>query len=119
MDAFFRRTLAAAAATAALSLGMLVQRPAAADTASPAPSAATVDTKDFVYSPTPLSVAVGQKVTFKNSDTVAHTVTAEDKSFDSGDMQQGKTWSHVFTKAGTYTYTCAYHSFMHGSIVVK
>ena len=118
METFFRKTALTAAAALALGLGMLVQNPAAADDTT-STKTATVDTKDFLYSPTPLSVAVGQKVVFKNSDSVAHTVTAEDKSFDSGDMQQGKTWSHVFDKAGTYTYTCAYHSFMHGSIVVK
>ncbi|MBD5635002.1 MAG: hypothetical protein IAI49_11035, partial [Candidatus Eremiobacteraeota bacterium] len=54
-----------------------------------------------------------------NSDTTAHTVTAADKSFDSGNMTQGASWSHVFAKAGTYTYVCTYHSYMEGTVVVK
>jgi plastocyanin len=46
-------------------------------------------------------------------------VSADDKSFDSGTMDQNGTWSHVFATAGTYTYTFAYHAFVHGTVVVK
>ena len=81
--------------------------------------AAVVDTKGFAFAPATITVAVGDKVTFKNSDPVAHTVTADDKSFDSGNLDQNATWSYVFAKAGTYKYTCAYHSYMHGTVVVK
>jgi plastocyanin len=98
---------------------------------SPAPSApagtdstaaakpVSVDTKDFAYAPASVTVPVGTKVIFKNSDPVAHTVTSDDKLFDSKDMNQGTTWAHVFDKAGTYKYTCAYHSYMHGTVIVK
>ena len=91
-----------------------------ASSAAPAAAkAAAVNTKDFAFAPATITVAVGDKVTFKNSDSVAHTVTADDKSFDSGNLDQGAGWSHVFAKAGTYKYTCAYHSYMHGTVVVK
>ncbi len=79
----------------------------------------SVDIKDFAYAPPAITVAVGEKVTFKNTDAVAHTVSADDKSFDSGNMDQNGTWSHVFATAGTYKYTCAYHAFMHGTVIVK
>jgi len=91
--------------------------PSASDAASPEP--VSVDTKDYAYVPGTVTVPVGTKVIFKNSDAVAHTVTADDKTFDSKDMNQGQTWSHVFATAGTYTYMCVYHSTMHGKIVVK
>ena len=93
--------------------------PSPAVAASPGAAAPVVDTKNFAYLPATLTVAAGTKVVFKNSDSTAHTISASDKSFDSGNMDQGATWSHVFTKAGTYTYTCAYHSYMQGTIVVK
>jgi plastocyanin len=99
--------------------------PSAAASSSPAASAsaaaapAAVDTKDFAFAPATLTVAVGTKVTFKNSDPVAHTVTAADKSFDSGNLDQNATWSHVFDKAGTYKFICTYHPYMKGTIVVK
>jgi plastocyanin len=95
-----------------------------AQTAPPSASAsasasAVVDTKNFAYAPATLTIHPGQSVTFKNSDSTAHTVTAADKSFDSGNMEQGATWSHVFAKAGTYAYVCAYHSYMTGTVIVK
>jgi plastocyanin len=85
--------------------------------ASPTP-AAIVHTKDFAYNPTPLKVNVGDTVEFINDDGVTHTVTANDKSFDSGDLDQNKTWMHTFTKAGTYTYYCTYHPFMQAKVIV-
>jgi plastocyanin len=114
-----------AAAIAATGIAALAASSTRADVPAPAASAtaaakaAAVDTKDFAYVPATLTVAVGQKVTFKNSDAIAHTVTADDKSFDSGNMDGGATWSHIFDKAGTYKYTCAYHAYMHGTIVVQ
>jgi plastocyanin len=90
-----------------------------ADTGKPV----EVNTYHFAYTPNPVTVAVGTKVTFKNSDAVAHTVTSEDggdkPAFDSGDMPQNATWSHIFAKAGTYNYYCAYHSYMKATVVVK
>jgi len=89
-------------------------------TRADAPSAArTIDTKNFAYAPATITIHPGDKVVFKNSDSTAHTVTASDKSFDSGNMDQGATWTHVFAKAGTYTYLCSYHTYMQGTVVVK
>jgi plastocyanin len=93
--------------------------PSATPSASAAMKAVSVDIKDFAYAPPTITVGVGEKITFKNTDAVAHTVSADDKSFDSGNMDQNATWSHVFATAGTYKYTCAYHAFMHGTIIVK
>jgi plastocyanin len=90
---------------------------------SPAPSAsstptATVHVKNFAYAPATLSVAAGTTVRFVNDDGEAHTVTASDKSFDSGGLDTGEAWSHRFTSAGTFAYFCAVHPYMHGTIVV-
>jgi plastocyanin len=84
-----------------------------------APPAPVVDAVHFAYSPASLTVAAGSTVVFKNLDSTAHTVTATDKSFDSGEMTEGASWSHVFAKPGTYTYLCTYHTYMEGTIVVK
>lgn len=107
-----------------------VVMPAAAGTpvASPAasPAAATsgaaamaVEIKSFAFNPADLTVAVGTKVTWTNDDTVAHTVTAEDNSFDSGNLDPGKSFSFTFSKAGTYQYHCKYHANMVATITVK
>ncbi len=73
------------------------------------------------YSPSIVTVVIGvnNTLTFTNRDTVVHTVTAIDKSFDSGDIKAGQSWTHTFDTPGTYTYTCIYHAWMRGTIVVK
>ena len=90
---------------------------AVADTAGSS-AAQVVHTKDFAFSPATVNVKTGDTVQFVNDDEVAHTVTASDKSFDSGNMDQHATWSHTFAKAGTYAYICTYHPYMKGTIVV-
>jgi plastocyanin len=114
-----------ALATASAGAASTGASPAPSPAASPAAAVASaapatlVNTKNFAYAPDPVTVHPGDTVTFENSDSTAHTVTADDASFDSKDMAQGQTWSHVFKKAGTYKYFCAYHTYMRGTIVVK
>lgn len=66
-----------------------------------------------------LEVAVGTTIEWKNDDPVAHTVTADDGSFDSGMIEGGQTWRYTFTRAGTYAYHCTPHPFMKATVVVK
>jgi nitrite reductase (NO-forming) len=75
---------------------------------------------DF-YSPPTLTVVIGvnNTVTWVNNDNVPHTVTANDGSYNSGNLNPGQSWSHTFTAPGTYTYYCSYHSWMKGTIIVK
>ncbi|QQG49140.1 MAG: cupredoxin domain-containing protein [archaeon] len=72
------------------------------------------------FSPKALNLVSGvnNTVIFSNQDTVKHTVTASDGSFDSGDILPGGTWSHTFG-VGSYSFKCIYHSYMTGSVVVK
>jgi plastocyanin len=71
------------------------------------------------YNPSTFKLVVGvnNTVVFLNQDSVVHTVTASDGSFDSGDIHPGMTFIHTFS-AGTYSYHCTYHSYMKGSITV-
>ena len=80
--------------------------------------AATVNMKGSQYGPREVTVHPGDTVLFNNDDSMSHTVTAADKSFDSGDIAAGSSWSHTFDKAGTYAYICTYHSWMHGTVKV-
>jgi predicted lipoprotein with Yx(FWY)xxD motif/plastocyanin len=93
-------------------------------TASAASSATAVSLKNFAFNPKTLTVSAGTTVTWTNNDTVAHTVTADDGSFDSKNLDPGATFSYTFAKAGTYPYYCAYHGGkggqgMSGVITVK
>ena len=65
-----------------------------------------------------IGVAVGTTIEWTNSDPLPHTVTAVDKSFNSGLIQPGRTFRHTFTKAGTFSFYCIPHPFMKGTVVV-
>jgi plastocyanin len=62
---------------------------------------------------------VGTTVEWANNDALPHTVTANDRSYDSGNIAPGRTYRHTFTKAGSYAYFCVLHPFMKGVIVVR
>jgi plastocyanin len=74
----------------------------------------------LTFSPATITVVLGQNntVTFVNKDTAPHTVTADGGAFDSGNLNSGASWTHTFATAGTFTYHCAYHSWMKGTIRV-
>ena len=77
-----------------------------------------VDITNFAFGPSTLTVAVGDTVTWTNSDAAPHTVTAENGAFDSGNLDSGATFRFTFTEPGTYTYRCDYHSEMTATVVV-
>jgi plastocyanin len=73
------------------------------------------------YSPDPVTVVIGvnNTVTWVNNDSAPHTVTANDGSFDSGNMAPTGTFTFTFTTPGTYHYHCIYHPWMVATIIVK
>jgi plastocyanin len=71
------------------------------------------------YEPAEVAVKVGQVVKWKNEGAEAHTVTAEDKSFDSGSMAPGAEFQFTFSKPGTFTYTCTPHPWAKGTVKVS
>jgi plastocyanin len=85
---------------------------------SMAPVAATVSIKNMAFNPASLSVTAGATVTWTNSDTTIHTVTADDGSFNSGNIAIGATYSRVFNTAGTFSYHCMIHPEMTGKVMV-
>jgi plastocyanin len=92
--------------------------PASGGTAATA--AKVIHIKNYAFSPASITVPVGTKVTWINDDTAAHTATTTSgpKSFDSGSLAKGKSFSYTFTTAGTYSYYCAYHPDMKGTVKV-
>jgi plastocyanin len=80
----------------------------------------TVTINNYTFMPATMTVHPGDTVTWTNQDSIPHTATALDgKSFDSGAIDPGASWSFVFTKAGDYTYRCAIHPDMRGTVTVK
>ena len=90
---------------------------------APAPSGDAVRSEkveivDFAYDPDPVTIEEGGKVIWQNEDSAPHTATADDGSFDTGTLEEGKIKSETFKQPGTYTYFCEIHPTMHGTVEV-
>jgi len=84
-----------------------------------APQTHTVVIHNFAFQPPELTVNVGDTIVWKNTDIVSHTVTAKDGSFDSDEIEPGKSWQLVVKKVGTFSYSCSPHPNMHATLTVK
>ena len=96
---------------------------AASGDSEPAPSgdaalSEKVEIVDFAYDPDPVTIEEGGKVIWQNEDSAPHTATAEDGSFDTGTLEEGKLKSESFKKPGTYAYICSIHPEMEGTVEV-
>jgi plastocyanin len=77
-----------------------------------------VTISDFKFTPGATTVHVGDTITWTNDGPSPHSATANNGSFDTGLLSKGQSGSHTFTQAGTFTYFCKIHPFMHGTVVV-
>ncbi|HEV7365694.1 MAG TPA: cupredoxin family copper-binding protein [Gemmatimonadales bacterium] len=94
--------------------------PAPGDTSTAARTGPTVKAslKNIAFQPSRIEITAGTTVAWTNNDALEHTVTAVDRSFDSGTMAPGATWQYTFTKPGTYPLFCVVHPFMKGVVIV-
>jgi plastocyanin len=83
------------------------------------PEPNTVSIINMTFTPATITVTAGTKVTWKNNDNMTHTVTANDDSYDSGNIGPGSSFSKTFSIAGTYPYHCSIHPSMTGKVVVN
>ncbi len=63
----------------------------------------------FVFTPKQVTLRKGTAVVWINQEGETHTVTADDKKFDSGDLSVGGIFAFTVTEAGTIPYYCDYH----------
>ena len=102
-----------------------------ASSTTPSSSAAVTSTgsvvkvaiKNFTFVPANLVVKVGQTIVVTNDDSVIHTFTALDKSFNSGNIMPGQSATVKISDPGssamTLSYQCSIHQYMTGTITVK
>ncbi|MEU8076243.1 multicopper oxidase domain-containing protein [Catellatospora citrea] len=111
-----RRAVLAAATAFAVAVASLVV--VAATTAYAANHTVTV--KNIAFSPSTLTVTVGDTVTWVNQETdgTSHTVAADGGAFISGNIAPGGSFSFTFTSTGTFNYHCTLHPFMTGTVIV-
>jgi plastocyanin len=73
----------------------------------------------MTFAPNRIEIAAGTTVMWTNTDPLVHTITADDKSWDSGAIEPGQTSSHTFTQPGEFAFHCTPHPFMKGVLVVR
>jgi plastocyanin len=86
----------------------------------------TIDANQNQFTPAAVIVDVGTKVTWTNTDTVAHNVEKSADALDFGatfgadasKFGPGASYSFTFKKAGTFFYTCTIHTLMSGKVEV-
>jgi plastocyanin len=96
-------------------------------TAAGAPSGTgdAVTAKLFTFSPTPLGVKAGTKVTWTNDDQILHTVTSGsppgsgDGAFNGQMDGKGTSFAFTFERPGTYKYFCMRHNQMTAQVDVS
>ncbi len=78
-----------------------------------------VNISGFAFAPATITVKAGDKVTWTNKDSTAHTVTSDDGRFaSSGTLSQNQTYTVTFGTAGTFAYHCSIHPTMTGTVTV-
>lgn len=109
------RTTRTTAVLGVVLAGLLVSAPAA--------DAVTVKTVKMTASnsflPATATVTKGTVVRWKNTGFVGHTTTSRTGLWNSGPVAPGATYSRAFKKAGTFRYSCTFHTGMTGKIVVR
>lgn len=71
-------------------------------------AAANVTISNFRFTPRTVTIKAGGTVTWTNKEG-AHTVTADDNSWESPTLNAGQTFSRKFDKPGNYPYHCSFH----------
>jgi plastocyanin len=82
-------------------------------------AAGRIPIQQYAFLPTEVTVPAGTTVTWSNEDEAVHTVTAADKSWDSGRLPIGATFSQTFFQPGSYEFLCSIHAAMKGTITVS
>lgn len=83
------------------------------------PTTHYINIQGYAFSPSSITINVGDTIVWTNYDSASHTVTSNDGTFDSGSITNGNTFSFTFTSAGTFDYYCAPHPGMTGSVTVQ
>ena len=81
-------------------------------------AAATIQIESSGFTPNQVTINVDQIIRWSNLESTAHIVTSDTGAFNSPSLSNGQTFTHTFTTPGVYTYHCALHPAMTGTITV-
>lgn len=71
------------------------------------------------FTPSSITIAVNDSVTWHNADSVGHQVVANDGSFASPVLRPGETYTYTFPKAAKLVYHDSFASSKRGTVTVK
>ena len=77
------------------------------------------------YIPLNLEVTTGTTVTWRNDDSVPHTIQSQDENgaiialFNSAPLMTGENFQYLFDESGVYNYYCSLHPWRVGIITVR
>jgi plastocyanin len=115
------RRLAIALALVAL-FSVPAARAGSQDSADEGAYGASVSAIDDVFTPEIVRIQPGQTIEWTMDGRSAHTVQADDGSWDSGNLDPGAEFTHTFGEPGVYPFFCRYHgkpgAGMAGTVVV-
>ena len=69
--------------------------------------------------PARVRVGVGASVTWNNAGHIPHTATVRGETWTTGVIQPGSSGSIAFERVGTYIYTCLFHPWSTGQVIVE
>jgi plastocyanin len=105
--------------------GVMVMVAGCTSSSNPSPGPVTstasqnnVSIQNYSFSPSMLTIQKGANVTWKNSDSVQHTVVSDSPAFSSPLLNTGDSYTFQFNSTGTYSYHCSLHTYMKGTITV-
>lgn len=79
----------------------------------------TIVVENMRFDPQTLTVKSGDRITWLNKDLFPHTASADGKAFDSRGIAPNASWTWVVRKPGSYSYACAFHTTMKGTVIVQ
>jgi plastocyanin len=83
--------------------------PAAPGAVQPA-AAVTLVIRNYSFVPANFTVPQGVTVTVRNEDQPIHTITADNRAFNTGNVTRGLSTTFTApTRTGTYPYPCMFH----------
>jgi plastocyanin len=107
----------AASASVSVQANQTTTRNFTLQTGPPAQNLVEVSVQDNLFNPAAVTVAVNTTVRWRNTGYAEHNTTSA--QWSSPNLAPGASYDHMFTQAGTFTYSCTLHAGMTGSITVQ
>jgi len=105
--------------------GAMVMVTGCTSTSNPSPSSVAstasqnnVSVQNYAFSPSMLTIQKGANVTWRNDDSVQHTIVSDTQAFTPPTLNKGDAYTFQFNNTGTYPYHCSIHTYMTGTIAV-